>query len=206
MDCANKLVYSKRKCPGVRLALPAVRDAIVPLVQTELDRLGQSEIEARAAALTSGTEDKIQAKRAEIAALEGGIAQYNRDYYVTKNLPIPEAIFLETLGAWSAQLQDLERQLRILEGGRKRADLAPDVLAEVGAVLVAQPAPIQNAVLHAMFKEVILERAAGHVPKGSGYRHPARVVRCVAQAPAGAAAECALGQDVSRSSNACEMF
>jgi hypothetical protein len=59
-DCPLKVNYGKGRCPGNRLALEAIHAAIVPLVQAQLDRLANAELEARAAALLSGTDEQLR--------------------------------------------------------------------------------------------------------------------------------------------------
>jgi|GEM_PF-5664239 len=181
-QCRQRLEYGKERCPGCRLSGEAIHEALVPLVQEQVDRLTQAELAARAAALLSGTDEQLKALRSEEEALRKGIADYNRDYYVSKKLPIPEAVFLETMAAWSAQLVDIQKRIRDMEA-QKREAAGPDVLplieelkTNLGEVLADQPATVQNTILRALFQEIVLERDTKVLPRGTGYRYSARVV------------------------------
>jgi hypothetical protein len=181
-DCSQRLEYGKQRCPGCRLSAEAIHAALVPLVKAQLDALADAELEARAAALLAGTDEQVRALKAEVDALKTAIADYTRDYYVTKKLPIPEAIFLETMATWSAQLAEKQKRLRDLSE-RKRVDTSPDVLAllatlksDLGEILASEPPTVQNTILHALFREVTIDRGEGMLPRGTGYRFPAKVV------------------------------
>jgi Resolvase, N terminal domain/Recombinase zinc beta ribbon domain/Recombinase len=182
-DCSLKVTYGKARCAGLRLTTEAIHAAIVPLVQSQLDQLATAELETRAAALLSGSDHQERVLRGEEAALRKAIDDYTRDYYVTKKLPIPETIFLETMAGWSAQLAEKQKRIHDL-GERKRVAAGPDVLAlldelrgGLGEILASEAPTVQNTILKSLFVDIVMERGDETMPRGSGYRHTARVVR-----------------------------
>jgi hypothetical protein len=87
------------------------------------------------------------------------------------------------MATWSAQLAEKQKRIREMTE-RKRVETGPDVLglladlrAGLGEILAGEAPTVQNTILRALFVDDVVERGEETMPRGTGYRYPASVVR-----------------------------